>query len=301
MLVVTTPNRLHAACTEAALDAGLDVFVERPAATSVADATRLATVEAESEGTVMVGYEHRFDPNVKHLVKQTANGDVGSVCEIDATYVRRRGLPELGSWFTRRSEAGGGVLFDVGTHLVHLALTVLDFPPIETISATTRSCHGTEPDGYTAADLPDDRSGETATFDVEDSVRALIRAADGSTVHLDCAWARDAPEETQFQVLGTDGGIHLDPDDGVTVHTTVYDGLSDQQIRTPDRDSHQNEWRYFTEVVVEDRPHDRNTLEQAVEVQRVVDAIYRSAEQNQEVVLDESGQVLDDSALETSE
>ncbi|RDI70190.1 Gfo/Idh/MocA family protein [Halopelagius longus] len=287
VVVVAVPNAFHADCAVAALESGANVFVEKPLADSVAGARRVADAERENEGTVMVGFMKAFEPNTDLLFDHVRGREFGDVYEVNVEYVRRRGIPQLGSWFTQKDIAGGGVVVDIGPHMLHLALSVLDFPDIESVSATTGSHFGVKAQEYTYLEMWGGDPVEDGTFDVEDHVRALVRTADGSAIHLNCAWASNTEPVQHVQVRGDEGGATLTPgDDGLTVHTTREDSLADHTFETPDGDPYEAEWEYFFEVLRGERVHDRNTVSEGVTVQRLIDAIYRSAEDGGEVVFD---------------
>lgn len=287
VVVVSVPNALHAECAIAALEADLDVFVEKPLAHSLEAAQAIAAAEADSEGKVFVGFMKAFDPNVESLRTLTAEGEFGTVYEVDIEYVRRRGIPQIGSWFTRKETAGGGVVIDIGVHMIHLALSVLDFPAIETVSASTGAHFGSK-DEYTYLSMWGGDPIEGGEFSVEDKARALIRTEDGVVVHLDCAWAGNCASSQSIQVLGTEAGASLYPetDRDTTIYSSRRSGLSEETLQFPEQDLYAAEWEYFTDVLAGNRDHTRNTLEEGMAVQRVVDAIYQSSEQNREISLE---------------
>ena len=291
VVVVAVPNVLHADCAIAALEADLDVFVEKPLAHSYEAAERIAAAEGESRGRVMVGFVKAFEAQFEDARARVADGELGTVYDIDATYVRQRGIPQLGSWFTRKEVAGGGVLIDAGVHTLHLALSILDFPEVETASASMESAFGTKPD-YTYLSMWGGNPIEGGGFDVEDSVRALLRTADGTAIHLHTAWASNTASEQAITIRGDEAGITVSPggvDDGSSPAARLYsadrEALTETGLYLPEGDAFTAEWRYFVDVVRGEREHARNTLSEGLAVQRVVDAIYESAESRREVSL----------------
>ncbi len=286
-VLVTTPNRYHEAYATAALDAGLDVLVEKPLAHSRDSAERIAEAAADAAGFCMVGFNYRFAAPVDVLTAYRDDGRFGEINHVEANYVRRRGIPGRGSWFTDEETAGGGALIDIGVHAIDLALSFLDFPEIAEVSATTRAEFGTR-DDYSYMHMWGDDEGADA-FDVEDSASAFIRTADGATVSLEVAWATNRPRTDEYVVRGTDAGAIYDrKSQELTLYETRTDGaehFTETAIETPDRNSHAAELDYFLDHVAGDTPPERNTVEEALAVQRVIDAIYRSAEEQQAVQL----------------
>jgi predicted dehydrogenase len=285
--VVAVPNALHADCTIAALEADVDVLVEKPLATSYDEATNIAAAERESEGTVMVGFSQAFNAWAAGLEERVSDGQFGDVYELDVEYVRRRGIPQLGSWFTRREVAGGGAMIDIGVHVLHLALRLLDFPDIRDVSATTGSYFGTK-DDYTYLNMWGGDPVENATFDVDDHTRALIHAESGQSIHLHVAWASNTDPRQQLRIYGDEAGATVRTD-GADVETTVRstdgDALSTTELEYSSADPFVEEWCYFLEVVEGERDHTRNTLSEGLAVQEIIDAIYESADRRTETAL----------------
>ncbi|OYR93644.1 oxidoreductase, partial [Halorubrum sp. E3] len=128
-------------------------------------------------------------------------------------------------------------------------------------------------------------------FDVEDSASAFIRDASGDTVSLEVAWATNRPTNDEFVVRGTEAGATFDRgSDELTFHeATAFDGdhhhFADTEIETREGDSHAAEQATFLEAVAAGEAPDINTVEEALSVQRVIDAIYRSSERGEAVRL----------------
>ena len=287
-IVVTTPNRFHEEYVVGALDAGLDVLVEKPLAHSLESAERIAATAERTDQICMVGFHNRFAPQVQVLKEHVDAGRFGTVTHVDATFVRRRGIPGRGSWFTDESIAGGGALVDIGAHAIDLALHFLDFPEIEEVSGVARSSFGND-DGYTYLDMwGEDGDGE---FTVEDSANAMIRCADGQTIVLDTAWASNRPTENAYRVRGTEAGADLDRNDH---ELTIYEvddvggpHFTDTTVTTNRQPAHRREQLAFVEAVASGEHPGTNTVEEALTVQRVLEAIYESSDSDGAVSLTE--------------
>ncbi|WP_440989617.1 Gfo/Idh/MocA family protein [Haloarchaeobius baliensis] len=285
-VIVTTPNRYHEEYVVGALDAGLDVLVEKPLAHSLESAERIAAAARQTDAVCMVGFHNRFAAEAQVLKEHIDRGRFGEVTHVDATYVRRRGIPGRGSWFTDESIAGGGALLDIGAHAIDLALHFMEFPEIAEVSGVTRSTFGSD-EGYTYLEMwGEDGDGE---FTVDDSANAMIRTVDGQTVVLDTAWASNRPTENSYRVRGTDAGADLDrEDESLTIYEVDDAGaphFADTTVTTRREPAHRTEQRVFLETVVAGAEPATNTVEQALTVQRVLDAIYESAASGQAVSL----------------
>ncbi|MFC6836776.1 Gfo/Idh/MocA family protein [Halomarina ordinaria] len=277
-VIIATPNRFHEEYAVSAFDAGLDVLLEKPIGHTLESAERIVAAAETAEGNAMVGFLNRFNDAVKVFKDYQREGRFGEVTHVEANYVRRRGVPGRGSWFTNREISGGGALVDIGVHAIDLALHLLSYPPVEEVNGVTRSTFGGR-DDYTYLEMwGEDTEG---TFDVDDSASAFIRCADDRTVSLEVAWASNRPPTTEFVVHGTEAGATLDLDGNLTIYETSSEGaphFTDATVTTRNRPPMRSELRAFVDTVARDEPPRLNTLEQGLVVQRILDGIYRSSE-----------------------
>jgi predicted dehydrogenase len=287
-VLITTPNRFHEEYAVSALAAGLDVLLEKPLAHTLESAERIADAAREADGFCMVGFNNRFAEPVQVIKHYQDTGRFGETTHVEANYVRRRGIPGRGSWFTSDDVAGGGALIDIGVHAIDLALYFLDHPEVVEVSGTTRSEFGGR-DDYAYVHMWGDDTGPEA-FDVDDSASAFIRGADGGTVSLEVAWATNRPPTEEFVVRGTEAGATFDRgNDDLEIHEAAVGGghhLSDATVETREGNSHAAEQATFLEAVAAGEAPAINTVEEGLRVQRVIDAIYRSSETGAAVRLD---------------
>ncbi|WP_327052638.1 Gfo/Idh/MocA family protein [Halomicrococcus gelatinilyticus] len=287
-VIVTTPNKFHEEYAVAALDAGLDVLLEKPLAHTLESAERIAEASRNADGFCMVGFHNRFRNPVEVIKGYQEEGRFGKTRHVEANFIRRRGIPGRGSWFTNRDVAGGGALIDIGVHAIDLSLYFHDFPEVVEVSGTVRSQFGGRED-YTYLEMWGEDT-ESGRFTVDDSVTAFVRCADDKTISLEVAWAANREPNKQYHVRGTEAGARFDKrDDSLTLYETSMvgaDHFSDSEVATRQEDPHKAEQRVFFEAVQEDVAPGRNTVEQSLSVQRVIDAIYRSSEQGSAVRLD---------------
>lgn len=295
-VIIATPNRFHEAAVTAALEAGHDVFVEKPLAHSLDSAERIANAARESTGVCMVGFHSRFSPAATATRAYIDAGRFGDVCHIEARYVRRRGIPTPGSWFTTSAVSGGGALIDVGVHVIDLSLSLLGFPRVSEVTGVARSNFGAcddyaDPDGFAGA--WDDGDGD---FDVEDSVSAFVRCVTGQTISLEVAWATNRPPANELVVRGTDAGARFDVE-GEVVELYESGRLGTDHYVTSEIDArggpdgHLGAVERFLEAVGSGEPPVVNTFEQALSVQRVIDGIYRSSETGRTCAIDRATHV----------
>ncbi|RDI72749.1 Gfo/Idh/MocA family protein [Halopelagius longus] len=287
-VIITTPNRFHEEYAVAALDAGLDVLLEKPLAHSLESAENIVDAAEAADGFCMVGFNNRFGSPVEVIKHHQSQGRFGEMQHIEANYMRRRGIPGRGSWFTSKNIAGGGSVIDIGVHAIDLALFFLDFPEVEEVSAVTRSQFGNR-DDYAFVEMWGEDVGPEG-FNVDDSASAFIRCADGKTISLEVAWATNRPTNDEFFLRGTDAGALFDRGNHeLTIYESGVGGrnhLTESKVETQSNDTHKSEQQIFLDAVREGEAPGVNTPEQGLEVQRVIDAIYRSSEMGQAVQLD---------------
>lgn len=287
-VVVAVPPRYHEGQTVAAFEAGLDVFLEKPLAHTVESARRIAEAAGERGATCMLGFHDRFVPASKALAARVEDGELGTVQHIDAKYVRRRGVPGPGSWFTSKEVAGGGALQDIGVHAIDMALHLMGHPAVDEVTGVARQTFAHRED-YVSLIGWDYEPGE-GEIDVDDGAIAFLRCAGGRTVSLEVAWAVNRPDAHEFVVQGTERGATLDLHEGtLTLHGADSRRVgqavdADVRARGPAKIS--SSLRHFLDAVEEGRAPEWNTVEQALTVQRIVDGIYRADEEGGSVRID---------------
>lgn len=285
-VAVSVPNKFHEPAVVAALEHGMDVLCEKPLAHTVESAERIAAAARESDGFCAVNFHNRLSAGAEMVKGYDEEGKFGEITHIQANYIRWRGVPGLGTWFTSKELAGGGALVDIGVHAIDFALYLLDFPTIEEVMGISRSNFAGREE---YADPEHWGTGEGA-FDVEDSVTALIRCEGDQTISLEASWAASQEPTNEFLLRGTDAGARLSlGEEDLELFETGKQG-TDHFVRSELEGSlPETGWaasdKLFAESVASGEAPQLNTVEQALSVQRVIDAIYRSSEEGTSVRL----------------
>ena len=133
VLVVASPNRWHVAHAMAALDAGTDVVVDKPIAATAADA-RALVAHADARGRLLTVFQNRrWDGDLLTVQRLLRERRLGTVHRFESRFERWRPVPRA-TWRERGApEDAGGLLFDLGSHLVDQALVL--FGPVARVSA----------------------------------------------------------------------------------------------------------------------------------------------------------------------
>lgn len=280
---IAAPNAFHAPLALSALEAGKHVLVEKPFATNAQDAAQVVEL-AERRGKLLsVGMNQRFFPQVQRVRELNLSGKLGRVYHAKAFWLRRAGIPKLGTWFSKKELAGGGALYDIGVHLLDLALFLLDrFEPLS-VSGQVYTTFGHRGQGEGGWGYSEPTHNE---FDVDDAATALLRFADGLTLTLDVSWAIHQKEQDQMNVVlhGDEGAAGCFPGEqyGNGSEPGVYETRT--LASTPLPYPHQNRLHNFIGALLGTEalcvtPH------QALQVQRALDAIYESSRLGREVRL----------------
>lgn len=205
---VAVPTFLHAPISIAALGQGLHVLSEKPLARNAVEGRAMVDAARKAGRVLDVAFNHRRRGDIQALKHIIDDGGVGRPYYAKASWLRRAGIPMMGSWFTNPELAGGGPLADIGVHALDYALHLLGEPKVVAVSATTHSELGPRGRGgnnrYSAM-------AASHAFEVEDFASAFLRLEDGGTLLIEAGWAsyREVEDLLDFTVYGTDGGAEL--------------------------------------------------------------------------------------------
>lgn len=290
VISIATPTALHAPIAVAALDAGVHVLSEKPLAESAERAAAMVAAAHANDRVLDVSFNHRRRGDVKALKQLVDDGLLGEIYYAKAGWLRRAGIPGLGTWFTQRSLAGGGPLMDIGVHMLDMALHLMGEPSAEAVSASTYAEFGPRGRGGTAYAHRGASQDRSATYEVEDLATAFVRLSGGATLLLEASWASYVERDQLYVVLyGTEGGAVLGSPEvwnssGLRVLTDIR-GIPAELTPTLPVDGRHAE--AVDDFVAKVRSpswtefHGDELLTRSL----VVDAAYRSAEQHREVVI----------------
>ncbi|QCX76825.1 putative oxidoreductase YdgJ [Streptomyces sp. YIM 121038] len=124
LVVIASPNKTHVPLATAALKAGLPVVVDKPLAGTAADARGLAALADERGLLLSVFQNRRWDNDFRTLRKLLAAGELGDVWRFESRFERWRPQPKGGWRESGDPEEIGGLLYDLGSHVVDQALVL---------------------------------------------------------------------------------------------------------------------------------------------------------------------------------
>jgi len=286
---VAVPTFLHAPISVGALQAGIHVLSEKPIARTAAEAQSMVDAAHAAGRVLEVAFNHRRRGDIEALKAAIDAGRIGRPYHGRATWLRRSGIPALGSWFTNREMAGGGPLIDIGVHVLDYAMHLFGEPRVLAVSAVTHSELGTRGRGGAAGGKQDVGSA----YEVEDLASLLLRLEGGGSVVLETSWAayRPAGDEFGITLYGTEGGADLRvvdyaPAGELTIFTGDGEATADVTVDADPGRGHTAVVETFLQHVADTDHWADYDGSVALERARIIDAAYESAARGAEVRLD---------------
>ncbi|MES3153144.1 oxidoreductase [Sphingomonas faeni] len=272
LVIVSSPDALHAEHAIGALQAGKHVLIDKPFATSLADAHRV--IAANTSGRVLTAFHNRrWDADFLTLRRLVADGQLGEIVQFESHFDRWRPVP-ADSWKDARD---GGSWLDLGPHLVDQALVLFGRPEGVTADIATLRAGAAAPDYFHAVlRYPGRRvilhSNKLAAAH---DLRFVVHGTRGSwTKHgIDSQEAATAAGRIPG---GDDWG--LDPTDGVR----TLDGAAE-----PVANSRGDYRQFWTALAAAINGEGANPVpaDEAIQVMEVLDAGLRSAAAGREILV----------------
>jgi predicted dehydrogenase len=207
-LVIATPSALHAEQATAALERGVAVFCQKPLARNASETRRVVDAARQADRLLAVDLSYRWVEGARRIRELIRAGELGSVYAVDLVFHNAYGPDK--DWFYNPALSGGGCVIDLGSHLVDLALWILEPTTVTRVSSHL----------FAQGEPLGDRRDV-----VEDFALAELELGQRTVVRLACSWnlpaGRDAVIEASF--IGTAGGAKLS-----NVGGSFYDFTADR-------------------------------------------------------------------------
>jgi len=189
-VVVASPNFTHAEVLAPLLETDLHILCEKPLATTVADARKIADQTVNRRGIFWVGMEYRFMPPVARFIAETAAGKVGRLTRLSMYEHRFPFLPKVGDW-NRFNRNTGGTMVEKCCHFFDLMRLIAASEPLRIY------CTG-------AMDVNHrDERYEGRMPDIIDNAYAVVDFANGIRAMLDlCMFAEGSEEQEEITAIG---------------------------------------------------------------------------------------------------
>ncbi len=197
-------NNFHAPVVIAALEAGKDVFCEKPMAGAYIDAERMFQTARATGQKLHIQCANIFLNSAKAAKVLIDGGHLGKIYHARSVGHRRRGRPYVDGYgsptFVQKQNSAGGALYDMGVYHINTILFLLGNPNILRIS------------GKTYQETPMDARRQAASgYNVEELGLGFVRLEGGLTLDIIEAWAVHLDKMDGSVVLGSEGGVRLDP------------------------------------------------------------------------------------------
>jgi predicted dehydrogenase len=255
----------HLAVTLASLEAGKDVFVEKPIARRYTEAVQMAEAAKKNKKLLMVGMNNRFRPDTMILKSFIEKGELGKIFYTKSGWLRK--LSNDNRWMTQKDKAGGGVFFDLGIVMLDLVLWMMGYIPVERVSA---------------------KMYMHKTKSVEDSCVVFLEMKYGVSVMLEVSWSLQTADDFFYcEFFGSEGSAMINP---LRVHKQLHGSLvnvTPAKVETPFnlyKKSYENELKHFVGAARGLHPL-ISTADEAVQRMKVVEAVYLSAQKGKEIVI----------------
>ena len=280
-------NNLHAPVSIAAMEAGKDVYCEKPMAGSYADALAMHETAKRLGRKLSIQLMNLFSMEVKAARRLIEAGHLGKLYYARSVGFRRRGRPFVDGYgsadFARKEVAAGGALYDMGVYHIALILYLLGNSTVKTVTGTT----------HQEIEMYADRR-KSSRFDVEELGLGLVRLAGDVTLAIEESWAMHFDSSEGSKILGSKGGVKLNP---FTYFSTVCDmemdatfDLSKADWRwhrcIPDTDAYDSPQHHWV-ATLQGRVSPIDTAQLALAVMLISEGIYLSARLGHEVTADE--------------
>lgn len=283
---VLTPNYAHYTVTMDALRAGKHVLCEKPITVNYALSCEMAAEAKKQDRLLNIGVCNRYHRSVELLEEKFRRGEFGNIYHVYCSFRSFRSIPGLGGAFTDKAQSGGGVLIDWGIHFLDLILYVLGGAKLKTLTCDAYSEMAKDMKAYKYRSMwaEDTANVENGVNDVDDFITGYIRT-DKASISFNGAWAQNLDQKDMYiDFLGDKGGARL-------TYGKQFEFCSAEDLSTvkteheiPDMYTREDEdFLKCTRTGVKNRNYVDNILESA----KLLDALYRSAEQHRELAGEE--------------
>ena len=274
---ICLPTYLHAPAAVSALEAGIHVLCEKPMATSAAEARAMREAEQKGGAQLMISQNQRFDRSVQLLKSMHDKGEFGEVYQVRIGWrrplgmypgpyeFRPNGMPYSHNWFNEKDK-GGGVLRDLGAHLIDLTMHILGFPKFEGGMASSYRKF-----------IPPVPDPQNHVFDSEDLSAGYMKFGGGIGVQFEFSLGSLVyKHEVYTRIYGTKAGAHREGDTVYVVTPTPDGGFKMEENTSFAGVPPRHPSAAFAEAIIGGKPVPVPS-DQGIKVIEIIDALYESS------------------------
>ena len=286
---ICTYNTQHAPCAIHALDAGLNVMLEKPFTVTLDEAIEVMKAEKRSGKILTIGFQPRMSENMQMIKKIVESGELGKVYYIQSGGGRRRGIPTpFGTTFIEKETGGIGAMGDIGCYSLDMLLNAIGYPKPLTATGYISDFFGKDPAYYPG------HPEYAEKFGVDDFAAGFIRLEGGIVLDFRISWAMHMDTCGDALILGTKGGLRIPSTDcwngEFKTPLKVYKTIGDQTLEyevpmKPAADFFYKKMRSFIDSV-KNGGEATVPSSQIVITQAIIDALVRSSKEGKEVEIE---------------
>ncbi len=282
---ICTPNYYHSVIAVDALNAGKHVFCEKPDAVSVEEALKMKGASEKNGKMLMVMRNNRSAPASREMKALIEDGVFGEIYAGRCGWIRRRGIPGKGGWFTTKALSGGGPLIDLGVHMIDLAIWLMGNPTPVSVSGNT-FCKFADAEVMDSKESKFGDKKEDGIFDVEDLAMGLIRFENGAVLQIEFSWASNIKEEKTFvELRGEKAGLTWSDRKGEIYYEENGRGINKKLKSRSVLPDHTAYIKHFVDVL-DGKAEPIFVPQQGIDMIKILTAMYESARTGKEVRLD---------------
>ena len=287
---ICTYNCQHAPCAIHALNAGLNVLLEKPFTVTLDEAIEVMKAEKASGKILTIGFQPRMSENMKMIKKIVDSGELGKVYYIQAGGGRRRGIPTpFGTTFIEKDTGGLGALGDIGCYSLDMLLGAVGYPKPLTATGYVSDFFGTDPAYYPT------HPEYAEKFGVDDFAAGFVRLEGDIVLDFRISWAMHMDTCGDALILGTKGGLRIPSTEcwngefnkPLTIYKTLGDQTVEYQVplKPADPKLFYKKLRSFVDAIKNGGSATVPSSEIVIN-QAILDGLVRSAREGKEVTIE---------------
>ncbi|MBQ6825603.1 MAG: Gfo/Idh/MocA family oxidoreductase [Clostridia bacterium] len=283
---ICTYNTQHAPCAIHALEAGINVMLEKPFTVTLDEAIEVMKAEKKSGKILTIGFQPRMSENMQMIKKIVDSGELGKVYYIQAGGGRRRGIPTpFGTTFIEKETGGLGALGDIGCYSLDMLLGAVGYPKPLTATGYVSDYFGKDPAYYPG------HPEYAEKFGVDDFAAGFVRLEGDIVLDFRISWAMHMNTCGDALILGTKGGLRIPSTECWNGEfdrpLIIYKTLGDQTIEysvplKPAGDLFYNKLRSFVDAIKNGGKATVPSSEIVIN-QAILDGLVRSAKEGKEI------------------
>ena len=274
-VIIAVPNYQHAPLFKLAAEHGKHILCEKPLTMTVEMGEQMVAWARQYNVKTQMGLCTRFEPAVDAMMDHIQAGNLGDIYFARTDVIRQRGTPS--GWFGHKERSGGGPLIDIGVHYIDVCWYLMGKPkPVRVKALNYAAIANKYPKGvaiYTSYEKDD-------VYDVEDSSHGIITFENGAGLMYQASWAMNAEDvDDRVEIYGAKGGLVKNP---AKLIREEVSGMTTASLAVSDEDCYKLQLEDFARVIRGEK-ESRVPVEDGLQVQRMLNALYRSAETGREV------------------